>query len=39
MSLVASHSFIYEYDNFGRLVKVFDHKNILLKEYQYNYRK
>ena len=29
----------YKYDRFGRLVYMYDYNNILLKEYQYNYRK
>lgn len=29
----------YQYDSFGRLTNVYDYNNVLLKEYEYNYRK
>ena len=29
----------FKYDTFGRLSSVYDYNNVLLKEYQYNYRK
>lgn len=29
----------FKYDSFGRLTSVYDYNNVLLKEYEYNYRK
>lgn len=29
----------FQYDRFGRLASVYDYNNVLLREYQYNYRK
>lgn len=29
----------FKYDRFGRLTSVYDYNNVLLKEYEYNYRK
>lgn len=29
----------FKYDSYGRLTSVYDYNNVLLKEYEYNYRK